>query len=208
MAEQEDEYRKVIALLAKLEPKAGEEKEATIDLSALFAPRGKVAGKGYWELVDEMGGAAPRRQARAEEAAQQPRASSAAQLQVAQHKVAAGEAEMSRRAGTVREEMEGAFRRLGAERHGPVRIESEGNDLVLPRLSLPDQVEELGRIIEGLRERMFSGEQLAVVREELKGLERAARRGGAVGEESLLSLRGERLSEALRLLAGAADEGG
>ena len=203
--EQEDEYRKAVALLAKLGQSEG--KEATIDLSALFSPPRRAPGSTYRELVSELNSLPGRRVTRPEEPLQ-PRASSEAQLQVGAQKAAGHEAEMARRAGEVKEELEGAFRKLKAAPGREAVVSGAAEKLVLPGLSLADQAEELGRIITGLREGAFSGGQLEIVGEELRGLARASKGEGVVGEEPLLSLRDQRLREALALLGGAAADGG
>ena len=43
-------------------------------------------------------------------------------------------------------------------------------DLVLPKLSITDQVAELGKIVDNLREGRFESDQLAIVKEEIRGL--------------------------------------
>jgi hypothetical protein len=83
------------------------------------------------------------------------------------------------------------------------------SQLVLPNLTLADQIAELERIIEGLKENVFDNEHMQIVIEELTGLNQVvsdAKKKGVVSkselEQSLINLRDERLIEALALLPG------
>lgn len=195
--QEQDDYRKIVALLAQLSSKESVQ-PAVVDLAALLSSTASGSKEGYDELVRELNSLTGRKVQRQEQA-QQPRASSAGQLQVSLQKGARYEAEMSRQAGAVRGELEGAFKRLRQEPGKGVEVTGKGGDLVLPRLSLADQVEELGRIIDGLAQNAFSAEQLSIVGEELRGLEKAIRAAPANGAEGLLKLRDQRLAEATKL---------
>ena len=78
--------------------------------------------------------------------------------------------------------------------------------LVLPNLSVGDQVAELERIVEGLNEHVFNEDQLAMVRRELEGLkssievESDKNRGALEIERTFVKLRDQRLEEALGLI--------
>ncbi len=89
------------------------------------------------------------------------------------------------------------------------KIKKSNTDLVLPGLSLSDQVSELERIIEGLRANIFIGDEEEIVEEELYGLasqvkkEKAElKRGKALQQDAaqLWSLRDQRLTIAVGLL--------
>jgi len=83
-------------------------------------------------------------------------------------------------------------------------------DLVLPTLSISDQVSELERIIEGLRENMFDQEHLAIVSQEVYGLQQEANRAAKelkkshaelnATDQTLFSMREQRLNDAIALL--------
>ncbi len=80
-------------------------------------------------------------------------------------------------------------------------------NLVLPNLSAADQLSELEKIIESIKNRVFDNNQMEIVRDEvfglydsMKGANAAGNAGGA--DPSLLALRDKRLSEALSLLKG------
>ncbi len=104
------------------------------------------------------------------------------------------------RAGSGHGGLSYAFRKLevaGARSLTVRKVRSE--DLVLPKLSVTDQIGELEKIITGLKEGAFNSDQVEVVEEELYGLGKEVRRGHAqpvVAESNLLSLRNERLNEA------------
>ncbi len=89
------------------------------------------------------------------------------------------------------------------------------NDLVLPNLSLADQISELERISEGLRGMMFDQDHLGIVKEEVYGLQQVVNQekkkskgksslpAGSL-EQSMRELRDERLADVELLL----DKGG
>jgi hypothetical protein len=81
-------------------------------------------------------------------------------------------------------------------------------DLVLPSLSISDQISELERIIEGLNEKIFDSEHLEIVAEEVYGLQmvveneqKAKKAAISELERSLIALRNQRLSDALAILS-------
>jgi hypothetical protein len=80
-------------------------------------------------------------------------------------------------------------------------------DLVLPNLSLADQISELERVIEGLRESVFDANHITVLSQEVFGLQQAvnaAKRSQKTKlnslEQSLWDLRDQRLADAIVLL--------
>ncbi len=83
-------------------------------------------------------------------------------------------------------------------------------DLVLPNLSIADQISELERIIEGLNEHVFDGDHMEIVSQEVFGLQQviADQRKKAKGkreaqsplEQSLIDVRDQRLGDAASLL--------
>jgi hypothetical protein len=81
-------------------------------------------------------------------------------------------------------------------------------DLVLPKLSLADQVEELDKIVANLAQRKFSGDQMVIVKDEVEGLSRilsSQPQPAALSpfERDLMALRKARLEEALALIKGS-----
>jgi|GEM_PF-3063081 len=88
-----------------------------------------------------------------------------------------------------------------------VREKISIKDLVLPSLSVSDQVSELERIIEGLKEKVFDQEHLEIVAEEIYGLqmvvesEKKTKKEVSELEQSLIALRNQRLADALAILS-------
>ncbi|MEM0149620.1 MAG: hypothetical protein QXW10_01850 [Candidatus Micrarchaeaceae archaeon] len=82
------------------------------------------------------------------------------------------------------------------------------SELVLPNLTLADQIAELERIIEGLKEGVFDMEHMEIVKEEVYGLseivgemkKKGAQPAKSELEKSLFDLRDQRLSDAVALL--------
>ncbi len=81
------------------------------------------------------------------------------------------------------------------------------DDLVLPNLSVPDQISELERIIEGLRTGVFDKDHLDTVRQELQGLDKIVQLqkakmkvSGRAGDSEEIMIRDQRLKSALELL--------
>ena len=82
-------------------------------------------------------------------------------------------------------------------------------ELVLPNLSIADQIAELERIIEGLKENSFDQEHLDIIIEEVNGTEQAVqemknemrkrKKVLASLDQALWNLRDERIKEALAL---------
>ena len=91
-----------------------------------------------------------------------------------------------------------------------VKVKINIKDLVLPSLSISDQISELERIIEGLNEHVFDNEHIEIVAEEVYGLQQYINIGKkAKGkkqqvpelERSLEELRDQRLTDAVSLLS-------
>ncbi len=92
------------------------------------------------------------------------------------------------------------------------RPKAKSSDLVLPTLSLTDQISELERVIEGVKENIFDKEHLEIVKLEVFGLhdivekaererkkKKAQAEAGTI-EESLVAVRNQRLDDAIALL--------
>ncbi|MCL5092521.1 MAG: hypothetical protein M1364_02570 [Candidatus Marsarchaeota archaeon] len=86
-------------------------------------------------------------------------------------------------------------------------------DLVLPSISMSDQISELERIIEGLKESVFDEEHLDIVIQEVYGLSQYVEKADkdlkkrhielSQLERSLWQIRDQRLKEATAILSGA-----
>jgi hypothetical protein len=83
----------------------------------------------------------------------------------------------------------------------------QSNSLVLPNLSVTDQVTELDKIIQNIKNSSFNQDQIQIVREEVIGLSKAiaseSKPEPSVGiERDMIDLRQVRLAEALALIRG------
>lgn len=79
--------------------------------------------------------------------------------------------------------------------------------LVLVKLSVPDQITELEKIIEGLREQVFDKDHIEIIKKEAYGLNdeatkqrKAADKAHQSMEQRLLSVRDQRLNDVLAML--------
>ncbi len=133
---------------------------------------------------------------------QKPMAKAKAQPQEVQtHREA-----VSKELGNIAKKLGGAKQSFGSLSKKRINIK----DLVLPNLSVADQTSELERIIEGLREHIFDVDHIDIVEQEVFGLRQylqSEQKGKTAQqytslEQSLLSLRDQRLNEAVELLHG------
>lgn len=82
---------------------------------------------------------------------------------------------------------------------------AEEEKLVLPSLSLQDQLSDLQGISDGLNEYMFGDEELSIMRAEIFGLEKIARGEKAPSDpiqKNLFEARNSKLAEVIRMLNG------
>jgi len=96
---------------------------------------------------------------------------------------------------------------IGKEFEKNIKKETErikGEKLVLPSLSLQDQISELEKISEGLDEQVFSDEQLKIIKEEVYGLmdKIKGEKISAADEfqKSLIDLRNQKINEVIKKL--------
>jgi len=96
---------------------------------------------------------------------------------------------------------------IGREFEKSIKRETErikGEKLVLPTLSLQDQISELEKISEGLDEHVFSDEQIKIIKDEVYGLRDKVKseRISAADEfqKSLIDLRKQKINEVIKKL--------
>jgi len=84
---------------------------------------------------------------------------------------------------------------------------SNEEELILPKLSVPDQVDELQKLISGLNDNAFNETEKSIIKKELEGLYEEVEKGWERGtfdsgdiDKSLLLLRDQRLGEALKII--------
>ena len=81
-------------------------------------------------------------------------------------------------------------------------------DTMLTRLSIPDQISELEKIIDGLADRVFNAEQLETIKKEVNALKRQSsqearqkvKKNTKKIEQELARLRDQQLNEAIKIL--------
>ncbi|MFP3215241.1 MAG: hypothetical protein RXR32_01670 [Candidatus Micrarchaeota archaeon] len=96
---------------------------------------------------------------------------------------------------------------IGKEFEKNIKRETErikGEKLVLPTLSLQDQISELEKISEGLDEQVFSDEQLKIIKDEVYGLKDKIK-GEKISaadefQKSLINLRNQKINEVIKKL--------
>jgi hypothetical protein len=98
--------------------------------------------------------------------------------------------------GEVAKELEGAL----STRPKPIPQPQIEEDLVLPKLSLQDQINELEKISIGLAEGAFDDEQMAIINKEVGGLGRAEATPTDDFQKNLLRIRNARLKEVSKKL--------
>ncbi len=231
MAEDESDYQKMVALIEDVEQTSQRSEVNYISVASAVAAPTLQAGD-YEKVVafiDEMeGGGASKRKEVKEKPIAPAAPSHLVTSGVAQAKYAGSvppsAAAPPRQpqppgrpsAEAVQRHKENIFRELGeiAKKFGGARQPAikkkkvKVEELVLPNLSLADQISELERIIEGLQENVFDQEHLAVITDEVRGLRQIAVDEAKVKkreklnslEQSLWDLRNQRLTDAILLI--------
>ncbi|HUY70076.1 MAG TPA: hypothetical protein VMV00_00725 [Candidatus Baltobacteraceae bacterium] len=120
-------------------------------------------------------------------------------------------AAVSRGITAMEAEKQAVGRELGALVKGMGALESavksvtikkiDTRSLVLPNLSVSDQIVELERIAQGLKENVFDQDQLSVIRQEVLGLNQVANEGKRQGDP-LTAARDQRLREIMSMFNG------
>lgn len=176
MQERHD-YESVAAMLDSLGTGASQESEA-IDLSDVFSDTLKVKTVAYADIANRLEGRTEQQGSEAvhEEAAPAPQRAEAR----AEMPRLAVNTEMRGAAGALRSMVGGIGRELeeGIKREEEKRAEK---GLVMPKLSVQDQISDLEKINEGLQESVFNGEQKGIIAQEVRWLSSAAARGNLSG---------------------------
>ncbi|MGC9099212.1 MAG: hypothetical protein ACP5HW_01535 [Candidatus Micrarchaeia archaeon] len=102
------------------------------------------------------------------------------------------------------EEIKEVIGSIGKEFEKNIKRETgriKGEKLVLPTLSLQDQISELEKISEGIDENVFTEEQMKIVKEEVTGLKDKVKMEKTAPtdefQKSLISLRNQKIEEVL-----------
>ena len=221
-------YRSLVELIGSVENSSQKEDVDFVDMSAGLGPKGRGEVQGSYvdametiSRIESERGFEPRRRAQAAQphlamsGVQQAATSQAVpapQEQVQKPKTQPQPAKPQEFAEpAIKAQAEQEAKQLTSELHlQKVKINIRRinlKELVLPGLSMADQISELERIIEGIRGNAFDQEHMAIVVEEVYGLqkhlvmqEKEQKRKHiepSALEQSLIALREQRLNDAI-----------
>ncbi len=203
----ESEYEQIVRYIKSIEQSSQKPSETRIDASKLFTPLEKPSGHTYLDLIGIINSIESSREG--QHIRSQKTVPKESQL------IASG-VQQSSRASAIPTAEQQSFEVPESKQQAKPKIKVKFNekDLVLPKLSIADQISELERIIEGLKEQVFDDTHKEVVLQEVYGLSAYVDRSSKdlrkrrmtlnQTEQALWSLRQQRLDEALSLInAGA-----
>lgn len=221
------EYEELLKVVEQVENSSEKQELNFVDMSVIMSAQRQENAPKYLDLLGDVSAIESTQKMQREEqmrerqkmelAAQrpgQPMASAAVQSNQAQREPVYEryEEQMAKGVEGVKAELGTLANRLGTikPKIGELKIKRiNTKDLVLPGLSLSDQISELERIIEGLRQGVFDSDHLDVVRQEVLGLAQVVRSQEKSAnapqymdqtERSLAAVRDQRISEAIPLL--------
>ncbi len=206
----DDDYQKAVSLVDTIDTSHGPE-SAQIDMSDVFANRLQLKKLSYadvGQLIErgEKGTAYKPEAAQAPQPAQQAHAQPAPQRpqpqpqpqpapRVPKHELSK---DMNGAAERLRSMVGGAGKEFATDVSTKIEEAKEAN-LVLPKLSLQDQISDLDKMKEGIDEHVFDAEQLHIIEEEVDGMERISTRESksTLNDEQreLVIMRNQRLKE-------------
>ena len=217
-------YDDLVKYLKELEGKATQSPRSTIDLSPLFnmkSERSKITYIDMVNLIDSLESRKPIRGVEGQKIAPHMEVAGVTQAQYSQmgqvatpQKTAAMEQPLAGKSAAAGAEVADLTREINVPRIKGFDIKKiNESDLVLPNLSMADQISELEKILEGLKENVFDDKHIGVVIEELYGLadvtnqEKRRLKKNKISmsqlEQSLWALRDDRLNTAISLLTAA-----
>ncbi|MCL4390717.1 MAG: hypothetical protein QW194_02440 [Candidatus Micrarchaeaceae archaeon] len=217
-------YDDLVKYLKELEGKATQSPRSTIDLSPLFnmkSERSKITYIDMVNLIDSLESRKPIRGVEGQKIAPHMEVAGVTQAQYSQmgqvatpQKTAAMEQPLAGKSAAAGAEVADLTREINVPRIKGFDIKKiNESDLVLPNLSMADQISELEKILEGLKENVFDDKHIGVVIEELYGLadvtnqEKRRLKKNRISmsqlEQSLWALRDDRLNTAISLLTAA-----
>ncbi|MCW6159859.1 MAG: hypothetical protein LVQ95_02090 [Candidatus Micrarchaeales archaeon] len=229
MAEDESGYQKMVALIEDVEQTSQRSEVNYISVAPAVAAPAMQAGdyEKVVEFIDEMEGGGKRKEVRekpitpvapphivtsgvaqAKYAGAIPAPAGSPPRQPQPPGRPSAEA-VQRHKENILKELGAVAKKFGGAKQPAVKKKKvKIEELVLPNLSLADQISELERIIEGLKENVFDQEHLAVITDEMRGLRQVAvdetksRRREKLNplEQSLWDLRNQRLTDAILLI--------
>ncbi|MCL4372229.1 hypothetical protein M1373_02835 [Candidatus Marsarchaeota archaeon] len=210
MAEADDEnaseYKRMLALIDSIENDAQKYPQATIDLTSLFNTAPQEEHKHtYIDLLNLIDSIETGREG------QRVRVQKTAPIEPSEL-ISSGPS-ISKVTNQAPQPQQGKFEvpQPQPQKKLKIKIKYNENDLVLPKLSIADQISELERIIEGLKEHVFDEGHMEVVMQEVYGLSahidksskdlRKRRITLNETEQSMWNMRNQRLQEAMNLIA-------
>ena len=220
-------YGDLVKYLNELEGKATQSPRSTIDLSPLFNMKSEESSITYIDminLIDSLESRKPIRGIEGQKIAPHMEVAGVTQAQYsqmgqvaapqAQPQKAAMEQPLAGKSAAAGAEVADLTKEINAPKIKGFDIKKiNESDLVLPNLSMADQISELEKILEGLKENVFDDKHIGVVIEELYGLadvtnqEKRRLKKNRISmsqlEQSLWALRDDRLNTAISLLTSA-----
>ncbi len=199
------EYEQAVAYIKGIEASSQKPQQSSIDLSRLFDSNENPNSHTYLDLLSRIDSIESSRGGQ--------RIRSQKTMPKESQLIASG-VEQSSRASAVPAAEKQSFEVPESKPQPKIKVKFNEKDLVLPKLSIADQISELERIIEGLKEQVFDESHKEVVMQEIYGLSAYIERSSKdlrkrkmtlnQTEQSLWSLRQQRLDEAMSLInAGA-----
>jgi len=201
------EYEQIVEFIKGIEQEAQKPQQASIDLSNLFKESNKKSTHTYLDLLNKIN--------TIESNSEGQRIRAQKTVPKESQLIASG-VQQSSRASAVPTATQQSFEvpESPQQPKSKIRVKYNEKDLVLPKLSIADQISELERIIEGLKEQVFDDTHKEIVLQEVYGLNAYIDRSSKdlkkrrmtlnQTEQSLWMLRQQRLDEAISLInAGA-----
>ncbi len=199
------EYEQVVVYIKGIEASTQKPQQSSINVSKLFETNENSNSHTYLDLLSRIDSIESNRGGQ--------RIRSQKTMPKESQLIASG-VEQSSRASAVPTAAQQSFEVPESRPQPKIKVKFNEKDLVLPKLSIADQISELERIIEGLKEQVFDENHKEVVLQEIYGLSAYIERSSKdlrkrkitlnQTEQSLWALRQQRLDEAMSLInAGA-----
>ncbi len=199
------EYEQAVAYIKGIEASSQKPQQSSIDVSKLFETDENSNSHTYLDLLSRIDSIESGRGGQ--------RIRSQKTMPKESQLIASG-VEQSGKASAVPTAEQQSFEVPESKPQPKIKVKFNEKDLVLPKLSIADQISELERIIEGLKEQVFDENHKEVVMQEIYGLSAHIEKSSKdlrkrkmtlnQTEQSLWALRQQRLDEAMSLInAGA-----
>ena len=199
------DYESVASMVDSLEMTAGQE-SAQVEIEDVFADSLKVKRIAYADILKSLEAPEARKAERVQAAAAQPQAAGATRLQGAQApqrpRPEAPELEVGKEMAGAADRLRSIVGSAGRGLEESIQREEEKREernLVMPRLSVQDQLSDLEKMAEGLQEGVFDAGQKKIITEEIRWLSSAASRKNLSGMNDemreLVLLRDQKVKE-------------